>query len=46
MQIGHDGTVKGFRAKDGSNLVNAVSVALSSGIAILSGASSAGENPK
>jgi hypothetical protein len=45
MKIGDDVTVKGFRAKDGSNLVNAVSVALSSGKAILSGASSAGDNP-
>jgi hypothetical protein len=44
MKIGDDVTVKGFRAKDGSNLVNATSVALGNGLGVLSGASS-GENP-
>jgi hypothetical protein len=44
LKIGDDVTVKGFRAKDGSNLVNAVSVSLSNGQGVLSGASS-GENP-
>jgi len=45
LKIGDDVTVKGFRAKDGSNLVNAVSVSLSNGQGVLSGASS-GENPE
>ncbi len=44
LKMGDDVTVKGFRAKDGSNLVNATSVALSNGQGVLSGASS-GENP-
>jgi hypothetical protein len=44
MKIGDDVTVKGFRAKDGTNLVNATSVAMSNGHQVLSGASS-GENP-
>jgi hypothetical protein len=44
LKIGDEVTVKGFRAKDGSNLVNAVSVAMSNGQGVLSGASS-GENP-
>ncbi len=44
LKIGDDVTVKGFRAKDGSNLVNATSVALSNGQGVLSGASS-GDNP-
>jgi hypothetical protein len=44
MKIGDEVTVKGFRAKDGSNLVNATSVSMSNGTAVLSGASS-GENP-
>lgn len=44
LKIGDDVTVKGFRSKDGSNLVNAVSVSMSDGKGVLSGASS-GENP-
>jgi len=44
LKPGDDVTVKGFRAKDGSNLVNATSVVLSNGQGVLSGASS-GENP-
>ncbi len=44
LKIGDDITVKGFRSKDGSNLVNATSVSLSNGQGVLSGASS-GENP-
>jgi hypothetical protein len=45
LKIGDDVTVKGFRSKDGSNLVNAVSVSMSDGKGVLSGASS-GENPE
>ena len=41
LKIGDDVTVKGFRAKDGSNLANATGVTLSSGKGVLSGASSA-----
>ena len=44
LKIGDDVVVKGFRAKDGSNLVNATSVAMSNGQGVLSGASS-GDNP-
>jgi hypothetical protein len=44
LKTGDDVTVKGFRAKDGSNLVNATSVIMSNGKGVLSGASS-GENP-
>jgi uncharacterized protein DUF6152 len=44
LKIGDVVQVSGSRAKDGSNLVNATSVALSNGQGVLSGASS-GENP-
>jgi hypothetical protein len=44
LKIGDDVIVKGFPAKDGSNLANATSVSLSNGQGVLSGASS-GENP-
>jgi hypothetical protein len=39
LKIGDDVVVEGFRAKDGSNLANAVSVTLSDGRRVLAGSS-------
>jgi hypothetical protein len=45
LQGGEKVTVKGFLAKDGSNLANAASVVLADGKLVLSAGSSAGDNP-
>jgi len=45
LQGGEKVTVKGYLAKDGSNLANAASVMLADGKVVLSAGSSAGDNP-
>jgi hypothetical protein len=45
LQGGEKVTIKGFLAKDGSNLANAASVMLADGKVVLSAGSSAGDNP-
>jgi hypothetical protein len=45
LQGGEKVTIKGFLAKDGSNLANAASVMMADGKLVLSAGSSAGDNP-
>jgi hypothetical protein len=45
LQGGEKVTIKGYLAKDGSNLANAASVVLADGKSVLSAGSSAGDNP-
>jgi hypothetical protein len=46
IKKGDQVTVRGFRARDGSNLVNAISIVLSDGKSVLSALSSSGESAK